>query len=477
MPDCGCSKTTTGFSSKSAHVHRTKPESLQHHLRQLRQQLAQSGQDALGEALAAPEMEQILIEETGPHRQRIYPPLVTLRLFIDQILSNDQACQGAVNQCLLARLMQGRAHCSLSTGPYCKARQRLSLALLQRLGKRLGAQIESSAGVQWGWRGRCVKLFDATTVSMPDTVQNQQAWPQNSRQARGLGFPLARIGALISLSSGAVIDYAVGPMQGKCSGEQALLRQLSASLAENDLLLADALHSTWWAVHMLSLRGVSVVMPHDGKRSVDFTQGRIHSSTDHVAWWPRPLRAPWMSQEQYAQMPQGIWVREVKAGGRILMTTLLDPAQVSARELAALYAMRWNIEVDFRTLKADMHMNVLRCKSPAMVQKEIAVYLLTYNLVRRVMAQAAQLAGRPARQLSFTGAQRLIRVFTGHQRQCAKPMQSALGEALLRSIARCLLPKRPGRIEPRAKKRRPKPLPLLNVPRWVAREQIRAQRA
>lgn len=456
----------------------SQPASLQHHLRQLRQQLAQSGQDTLSEALAAPEMEHILIEETGPHRQRIYPPLVTLRLFIDQILSSDQACQGAVSQRLVARLIQGRAHCSLSTGPYCKARQRLPLALLQRLCKHLGAQIENQAGAQWGWRGRCVKLFDATTVSMPDTVQNQQAWPQNARQASGLGFPLARIGALISLSSGAVIDYAVGPMQGKCSGEQALLRQLSGSLAENDLLLADALHSTWWAVQMLSLRGVCVVMPHDGKRSVDFSQGRIHSSTDHVAWWPRPQRAAWMSQEQYAQLPQGIWVREVKVDdGRVLMTTLLEPAQASAGELAALYAMRWNIEVDFRTLKADMHMDVLRCKSPAMVQKEIAVYLLTYNLVRRVMAQAAQLAGQSARQLSFAGAQRLIRVFSGHQRQCGKPMQSALGQALLESIARCLLPKRPGRVEPRAKKRRPKPLPLLRVPRWVAREQIRAQRA
>ena len=455
----------------------SQPASLQHHLRQLRQQLAQAGQDTLSEALAAPEMEHILIEETGPHRQRIYPPLVTLRLFIDQIVSSDQACQGAVSQRLVARLMQGRAHCSLSTGPYCKARQRLPLALLQRLCKHLGAQIENQAGAQWGWRGRCVKLFDATTVSMPDTVQNQQAWPQNACQASGLGFPLARIGALISLSSGAIIDYAVGPMQGKCSGEQALLRQLSGSLAENDLLLADALHSTWWAVQILSLRGVCVVMPHDGKRSVDFSQGRIHSSTDHVAWWPRPQRAAWMSKEQYAQLPQGIWVREVKAGGRILMTTLLEPEQVSGDDLAALYAMRWNIEVDFRTLKADMHMDVLRCKSPAMVQKEIAVYLLTYNLVRRVMAQAAQLAGESARQLSFTGAQRLIRVFAGHQSQCAESAQGALAQALLQSIARCLLPKRPGRIEPRAKKRRPKPLPLLRVPRWVAREQIRALRA
>ena len=423
-------------------------------------------------------MEHIFLEETGPHRQRIYPPLVTLRLFIDQILCSDRACLEAVNQHRLSRLMQGRARTSQSTGPYCKARQRLSLQLLERLCKYLGAQIECQVGVQWGWRGRCVKLFDATTVSMPDTAQNQQAWPQSGRQTPGLGFPLARIGALISLSSGAVLDYAVGAMQGKCSGEQALLRQVADSLADNDLLLADALHSTWWALHMLSSRGVPVLMPHDGKRSVDFTQGRIHSSTDHVAWWPRPLRASWMSRQEYAQLPQGIWVREIKLNdGRILVTTLLEPAQARVDELATLYAMRWNIEVDFRTLKADLNMDVLRCKSPAMVRKEIATYLLSYNLVRHIMTQAAQLAGEPARQLSFTGAQRLIRTFAGHQRRSEQSRQSELAQALLQDIARCLLPKRPHRIEPRAKKRRPKPLPLLKVPRWQAREQIRALRA
>ena len=160
----------------------------------------------LGEALGTQELEKILTEETGCHRQRIYPPMVTLRLFIDQILSTDQACQEAVSQRLVARVVQGHKH--------------------------LGGQLERCAAPQWGWRGRSVKLFDAT-VSMPDTLQNQQSWPQSTRQKPGLGFPLARIGALISLSSGAVIDYAVGPMKGKCSGEQALLRELSGSLSRN----------------------------------------------------------------------------------------------------------------------------------------------------------------------------------------------------------------------------------------------------
>ncbi len=458
-------------------MHSTKTSSLKHHMQQLRQQFAQSGQDTLGEALGTQELDQILIEETGCHRQRIYPPMVTLRLFIDQILSTDQACQGAVSQRLVARVVQGHTECSLNTGPYCKARKRLALRLPQRLCKHLGGQLERCAAPQWGWRGRSVKLFDATTVSMPDTPQNQQSWPQSTGQKPGLGFPLARIGALISLSSGAVIDYAVGPMKGKCSGEQALLRELSGSLSRNDLLLADALHSTWWAVQMLEQRGVDLVMPNDGRRKVDFTEGRVHNEADHVVWWPKPKRACWIGKAHYEQMPAGIWVREVRVDGRIVAPTLLEPAQISPEELAALYAMRWNIEVDFRTLKAAMNMDVLRCKSPAMVKKEIAVYLLTYNLVRWAMARAAQLAKVPARELSFSSARRLIWAFACHLRQCLNHVTNTLAGTLLKSISRCVLPKRPGRIEPRAKKRRPKPVPLLTVPRSVAREQIRAQRA
>ena len=456
-----------------------KANSALHHVQQLRQQFAQCEQDPIAQAFGATEMAQILAEETGAWRERIYPPLVTLRLFIDQLLSTDQACEDAVGRRLSQRVADGKTACSLSSGPYCKARQRLSLRLPQRLCKHLGTRLESAVAPQWGWQGRSVKLFDATTVSMPDTPLNQQAWPQSGGQKPGLGFPVARIGALISLASGAVIDYAVGPMKGKGSGEQALLREVSASLASGDLVLADALHSTWWAVHMLAQRGVDVVMPNDGRRKVDFTQGRVLSEHDHLVWWPKPKRASWISAQQYRQMPEGLWVREVQVGtpGRIIVTTLVEPAQASAEELAALYALRWNIEVDFRTLKVTMNMDVLRCLSPAMVNKEIAVYLLTYNLVRWTMARAAQMAQLPARALSFASARRLIWNFAGHLRRQTYRDTDYMAATLLKSISRCVLPNRPNRIEPRAKKRRPKPLPLLSVPRAMARETIKTQRA
>lgn len=451
-------------------MHRTKIGNLKCHVHLLRQQFAQTCRDGLGEAFSTQEMERIVAQEVGVYRERIYPPMVVLRLFVDQVLSADQACQDAVGRRLSQRVAEGQAACSLSSGPYCKARSRLALGLPQRLCKQLGRRLELSVPPQWRWQGRTVKLFDATTVSMPDTPQNQLAWPQSGRQQPGLGFPLARIGALVGLGSGAVIDYAVASTKGKSTGEQALLREVSHSLGEDDILLADALHSTWWTLQMMAGRGIDVVMPNDGRRKVDCER-------DHVVWWPKPKRAQWLSKEQYQQMPAGIWVREVGISGRVLVTTLLEPEQASACEIEALYAMRWNIEVDFRTLKAAMGMDVLRCKSPDMVQKEIAVYLLTYNLVRWTMACAAQLAQVPARALSFASTRRLIWTFAGHLRWGTYRDTAYLAATLLKSIARCVLPRRPDRIEPRAKKRRPKPLPLLTLPRDQARARILAQRA
>ena len=457
-------------------MHITKTDHPVNHIGRLRQQFALHGQDTFCKAFGSDQVAQILREEVGPYRERIYPPLVTLRLFIDQILSPDAACQDAVGRRLSQLAANNQSPCSLNSGPYCKARGRLALRLPERLCKHLGQSLEGQAARLWGWRGRSIKIFDATTVSMPDTPSNQQAWPQSRTQDKGLGFPMVRIGALISLASGCVMDYALGPLRGKGSGEQALLREVSSSLASRDLLLADALHCTWWALQMLIALGVDVVMPNDGRRQVDFKQGRLLGQADHVVWWPKPQRASWITTQQYQQMPPGIWVREVRINDRVMVTTLLDSEQLSADEIASLYAMRWNIEVDFRALKSTMNMDVLRCKSSQMVQKEIAVYLLTYNLVRWTMVNAAQLVKVPARTLSFAGARRMIWNFAGHLRRKTYRDTVYMTAVLLKSIASCVLPKRPGRVEPRAKKRRPKPLPLLTVPRQQARDQILARR-
>lgn len=439
-------------------------------------QFLQGDTGVFDQALGAHAMAAVMSAQAPGCRERIYAPLDTLRLFVGQVLSADRACQDVVGRRLSERIAQGQSESALTTGSYCDARQRLPLAMPITLGSALGAHLESLVPAHWRWQGRAVKLFDGTTVSMPDTVSNQQAYPQSHEQKPGLGFPVARIGALISLASGAILGYQVVACEGKGTGEQTLLGNLLAHLNAGDIVLADALLATWWIIEGAIRRGADVVMAQHGKRITDFTRGRRLGKNDHIVQWPRPPKPKAMSADEYARYPEFITMREVEVNGRILVTTLLDPKFASAYELGALYKMRWNIEVDFRTIKATLEMDVLRCKSQPMVDKEIAVYFLAYNLVRWAMAKAALLADVLPRVLSFTGAKRLLSAFADQLRRTSCDQIRSLIATVLRCIATLRLPQRPDRIEPRAKKRRPKNLPLLTVPRQVARDLILAQR-
>lgn len=441
----------------------------------LRHQFAQGGSGAFSDVLPAAEVAGILATEAGAYRDRLYPPLTTLRLFIGQVLSADRACQDVVGRHLSERVAGGRPLCGLNTGPYCQARQRLPLAIPQRLAQMVGERLEARSPKAWRWRGRHVKLFDGTTVSMPDTPENQQAFPQSSEQKPGLGFPVARIGGLISLASGAVLGHAVAACVGEGTGEQALLRELLPLLVQGDILLADALLATWWVIADIQRRGGNVVMVQQGRRITDFAQGQRLSQNDHLVDWLRPKRPKWMGLDDYRACPPTLRMREIEVDGRILVTTLLDPNQATPRELDALYALRWNIEVDWRTIKVTMAMDVLRCRSPAMIEKEIAVHLLAYNFVRWAMAAAARLGDILPRSVSFTGAKRVLLAFGVQLRHCVGRRLSFMFATVLAAIADLKIPPRPGRIEPRAKKRRPKPLPLLTVPRQVARQKIFVQ--
>ena len=229
-------------------------------------------------------------------------------------------------------------------------------------------------------------------------------------------------------------------------------------------------------IHGAMSRDADVVMVQHGVRITDFTHGKRLGKNDHLVQWPRPPKPQAMSAEDYARYPEFIAMREVEINGRILVTTLFDASVVTAQALGALYKMRWNIEVDFRTVKATLEMNVLRCKTQAMVDKEIAVYFLAYNLVRWAMAKAAWLADVLPRSLSFAGAKRLLCVFADQLRRTMGNQVRAMIATVTACIATLRLPHRPDRIEPRAKKRRPKKLPLLTVPRQVARDFIYAQR-
>jgi hypothetical protein len=451
----------------------TKIERIRHKVVMLKQQFLQGDSGVFSQVLGDQEVVAELVE---PHRERIYPPLDTLRLFVGQVLSADRACQDVVGRRLSERISQGQSVSALNTGSYCDARQRLPIQLPVTLSSMIGERLEAMTPLAWRWQGRPVKLFDGTTVTMPDTPSNQQAYPQSREQKPGLGFPLARIGALIGLTSGAILGYQVAACKGKGTGEQSLLENLLGHLNDGDVLLADALLASWWIIHGSNSRGADVLMPQHGMRITDFSQGRRLGKNDHVVQWPRPPKPKAMSAEEYARYPEFITMREVEVNGRILVTTLLDPAFASAYALGALYKMRWNIEVDFRTIKATLEMDVLRCKSQAMVEKEIAVYFLAYNLVRWAMAKAALLADILPRVLSFTGAKRLLGAFADQLRRTSCDQVRTLIATVTSSIATLRLPHRPDRFEPRAKKRRPKNLPLLTVPRQVARDIIYAQR-
>lgn len=426
--------------------------------------------------LPAGELERLIRDYGGKYRERVYAPLRTLGLFIGQALSADGACQDAVARNLSERTARCAPKCSLNTGPYCKARRRLRLALVVALLHAVARRLEQGQPAGWRWQGRAVKLVDGTTVSMPDTPANQAEFPQNGVQQPGLGFPLARLVAILSLGTGAVLDWAMGPCQGKDSGEEALFRQLLGALEPRDILLADQLYCSYWMVAMLKARGVDVLMRKKVHRACDFRRGKRLGRGDHIVQWRRPQRPAWMGPEAYAAMPETLSVREVRINGRVLVSTLVDPRSAAAAQLERLYASRWNIEVDLRSIKAEMGMDILRCKSPDMIRKEVAVHLLAYTLVRAVMAQAASLAQVLARTLSFRGATQVLNAYHQQLRHSAGLRLRLMMAHVVGALSELHLPWRPDRVEPRAIKRRPKPHRLLLIPRPLARLQILAQR-
>ncbi len=443
---------------------------------ELRHRFAQGMQGVFSGILSTQEIVDVIKATVGEYRDRHYAPLTTLRLYIEQVLSEDQACQDVVGRRLSERVASGESATSLSTSAYCQARQRLPQKLVDQTYRLIGQRLEANLPLQWRWRNRRVVLFDGTTVSMPDTPKNQHDFPQSPEQKPGLGFPVARIGGLIGLASGAVLGHAVSACEGKGSSEHTMLRELTPLLEHGDVLLADALLASWWLIADVTARGADVLMTQHGCRLTDFSQGDWLGVGDHLVEWPKPQRPKWMSPLDYQRYPAKLRMREVEVDHRVLVTSLLNPSYVTPRELDTLYRLRWNIEVDWRTIKVTMHMDVLRCKSPDMVKKEISVHLLANNLVRWTMASAANLGEVMPRLLSFTGAKRVLMAFASELRLCQNQRLSVMFAIVLGSIASLKLPIRPDRVEPRAKKRRPKNLPLLTIPRRMARVRILEKR-
>ena len=452
-------------------------------VRQLRRQFHQAPALPFAEVLPARQIRQALRDEAVTFRDRLFSPLVTVWVFLSQVLDPDHSCRAAVARFLAWRTARGLAPCSADTGAYCKARRRLPEGVLARLARQTGRQAQEQAPPGWRWEGRTVKVVDGTTVSMPDTPANQKAFPQSRSQRPGVGFPIARMVVLFSLAVGTVLDAALGPYRGKRTGETALFHALHEGLEPGDILLADRYYSSYWEIALARRRGADVVVRLHQRRRADFRTGRRLGREDQVVCWAKPPRPEWMDAATHAALPAALEVREVRVRVRhpgfrtrvlVVVTTLLDPRAFPRADVAVLYRMRWLAELDLRALKQTLQMDVLRCQTPEMVRKEVWAHLLAYNLVRQVMARAAQEAKILPVQLSFTGAVQAINAFAGIAWKAAD--WEEVWRRLRAAVASQRVGDRPNRYEPRARKRRPKEYPLLNVPRDKARARCRSGR-
>lgn len=421
--------------------------------------------------LTSPQLLDAVEAQLPEHRERQYPPTVTLSMFLGQTMSADGSCQNAVNEVVVNRLVSGMHAGSVNTGGYCIARQRLPQEMVCTLARQTGKLLSTHTPKDWLWRGRHVKLVDGTTVLMPDTEENQKCYPQHAGQAPGVGFPIARMVGVISLSTGAVIDAAMGPYKGKCTGEYGLFRRIKESFVEGDIMLADSYFCSYFLIADMLARGVDVLFEQHGARGTDFRRGKNLGKRDHLVCWSKPrVRPDWMSSDQYISYPAQITVREMKVGEKVLVTTLLVPRKTPKATLGELFLQRWHVELDLRNIKTTLGMETLSCKTPEMCEKEMWVYMLAYNLIRLLMAEAALQADVLPRQLSFKHTLQIWIAWSQRQFLSRAKEDTA---ALFILIAQIRVGNRPGRLEPRAVKRRPKPYPRLHCHRWKAREDIK----
>jgi hypothetical protein len=444
----------------------------------LRRQFLQNGDLPFTDILTEGVIGQALAALSKDWLDRIFSPLVTLWVFLGQVLSADHSCRAAVARLIAHRLARGQRPCSAETGAYCQARKRLPEEFFSEAGCLIGRALESKTKRGWLWKGRHVYMFDGTTVTMPDTPENQAAYPQVYNQKPGLGFPIARIGAITSLACGAIVNLGFCRYAGKGQGEVSLLRQLWNVLVPGDVLLADRLTANWTSIFLLQERGVSLVSRlNKAHRTADFRRGRRLGAGDHVVRWAKPTSIRSLDREAYHALPESITVRETmvrvqQPGFRtksvVVVTTLLDPTETTKEDLAMLYRARWNNELDLRSIKATMQMRELRCKTPELVRKEVWAHVLAYNLIRTVMAQAAAKHDVMPRSISFKAALQTLDAFQPllemrTDRDTAHRVQ--LYHDLLDAIATHRVANRPDRFEPRLKKRRRNYYDWLTKPR------------
>jgi len=414
-------------------------------------------------------------QQFGQKRARLYTHEATFWLFLGQVMATGSACQKVVAR-FLARCAPRGPIPSANTAAYCKARQRLPQAALDHLFAGT-ARDDKQQGERWC--GRRVKVVDGSSVSMPDTAQSQAVYPQPTGQQPGCGFPVMRLVAVFSMATGAVLAYAKGALS---THERTLFHQLWDHFEPDDVVLADRGFCSFADLHLLFLRGVDCLMRKHSRRGASSIQEKKLAEGDLLMRWRKnKVRPGWLSEEAWGALPMTLLVREITfevatAGFRTktitLATTMLDAKRYPKELLATLYRHRWMAELSLRDLKTTMAMEILRCKSPNMADKELTLHLIAYNLIRAVIQRAATIHGTTPQRIGFKATLATLR-------QWAPPL-AALGErprkqaqlraAMLQVITSNQIPERSGRTEPRAKKRRAKNYELLTKPRHEFKE-------
>jgi len=416
-------------------------------------------------------------------RERIFTPAVTLWTFLSQVLDPDHSCRQAVARLLAFRVAQGRAPCSPDTAAYCKARQRFPEKALAELVRQSGRRLAENSERAWLWKGRNVKIVDGSGLSMPDTKENQKEYPKHRHLPEGVGFPMMRLVVVFNLAVGTVLAAAMGRFRGKRTGELSLFRTLDDALEPGDVVLGDRLFANFWDVARLLRCGLDVVMRMHAGRSPVWFRGRGHSTANRRIWWRKTKCPEWMSWEEYDALPEWLPLRALRVDVRqrgfrtrrlVLVTTLLDAQAYPAADISELYRRRWQAELNLRSLKMTLQMDILRGKTPAVVRKEVWAHLLVYNIVRGLMAQGAHAVAIRPDKVSFTGALQTFNAFLPHLLNAGTSQEAAARwTAMIGAISEHRVGDRPDRYEPRAVKRGRKKYPQLRVTRKKTQQMLR----
>ncbi len=431
------------------------------------------------ELLPESEIQQVIDEINIKYRRRLFDPFVTLWVFLSQVLDVDKSCENAVSRVIAWLANETNKIPSTDTSAYCKARQRLPEKLLEKLFSSVAKKIQDKVTPSQLWCGRRIKVIDGSTVSMPDSIENQKSYPQPGSQNPGCGFPIAKIGVVFCLTTGVAVALAIDVLN---THDIKLARKLAQFLEPGDVLVGDRAFCAYAELVAINNLGCDSVFRKHQSRKTSMRHGKIVGACDKFVTWSKPQRCPQgLSEIEFSALPTTLIVREInyyvvipgfRTNNVSLITSLLDTETYPTVEIVKLYNSRWDVEVNLKHLKTTLGMEVLRGKTPEIVRKEIYAFLLAYNLLRTLMWEAGMTYGVPPLRLSLQGTRHHLDNFIPEFLASTNKKRHQLYQTLLKIIVDKPIPKRPGRVEPRVRKRRPKAYPLMKQPRHQLRRQL-----